>query len=58
MVGCAALRPMLEVLPAPSLTVKRAFRVGHMKLVVGANLEVKEYSRVHPHGKSLYVVES
>ena len=40
MVGCAALRPVLELLPVPALIIKRQFAVGAAKFIMQANLEV------------------
>jgi hypothetical protein len=39
-VGSAALRPTVELLPVPALTVKRQFSVGATTLTLSANLEV------------------
>lgn len=38
--GSAALRPIVELLPVPALTVKRQFSVGATTLTLSANLEV------------------
>lgn len=39
--GCAALRPVLELLPTPALVVKRQFTIGKTNVSFCANLEVK-----------------
>lgn len=41
LVGCAALRPVLELLPTPALVVKRQFTIGKTNVSFCANLEVK-----------------
>ena len=40
LVTSAALRPIVELLPVPALTVKRQFSVGATTLTLRANLEV------------------
>lgn len=39
--GCAALRPVLELLPTPALVVKRQFTIGKTNVSFCANFEVK-----------------
>lgn len=39
--GCAALRPVLELLPTPALILKRQFTIGKTNVSLCANLEVR-----------------
>ncbi len=43
MVDCAALRPVLELLPVPALALKCKFSIGSSKLTMQANLEVSKH---------------
>lgn len=44
----AALRPAVELLPVPSLTVKRQFSVGGTAFTLRANLEVELIVSMRP----------
>lgn len=49
MVDCAALRPVLELLPVPALALKCKFSIGSSKLTMQANLEMGEPGSILKH---------